>query len=157
MNVSSGLGRVPWPLGGWYSASKHALSALTHCLRVEMAHAGVRVSLVEPGAFATAMLDQAVDDLAGADRKGFAGYARSRALFTAVNERVPGPQPVARTIEKALTSRSPKARYTVGLDARLLVPLHAVSPLWLSDLVKHTISGLPRKAPANSSAKKRAA
>jgi NAD(P)-dependent dehydrogenase (short-subunit alcohol dehydrogenase family) len=41
-------GRVPWPLGGWYSASKHALSALTPCLRVEMAHAGVRVSLVEP-------------------------------------------------------------------------------------------------------------
>ncbi|WP_159015169.1 SDR family NAD(P)-dependent oxidoreductase, partial [Streptomyces europaeiscabiei] len=28
VNVSSALGRVPWPLGGWYSASKHALSAL---------------------------------------------------------------------------------------------------------------------------------
>ncbi|WP_329438284.1 SDR family NAD(P)-dependent oxidoreductase [Streptomyces canus] len=34
VNVSSGLGRVPWPLGGWYSASKLALSELTHCLRV---------------------------------------------------------------------------------------------------------------------------
>lgn len=45
VNVSSALGRVPWPLGGWYSASKHALSALTHCLRVEMAHAGVRVRM----------------------------------------------------------------------------------------------------------------
>ncbi|MGX1885747.1 SDR family NAD(P)-dependent oxidoreductase [Streptomyces sp. NPDC055287] len=28
VNVSSGLGRVPWPMGGWYSASKHALSAM---------------------------------------------------------------------------------------------------------------------------------
>ncbi|WP_329446362.1 SDR family NAD(P)-dependent oxidoreductase [Streptomyces canus] len=89
VNVSSGLGRVPWPLSGWYSASKHALSALTHCLRVEMAHAGVRVSLVEPGAFATAMLDRAVDDLVAADRGGAAGYDRSRALFGAVNARVP--------------------------------------------------------------------
>lgn len=156
VNVSSGLGRVPWPLGGWYSASKHALSALTHCLRMEMAHAGVRVSLVEPGAFATAMLDRAVDDLAGADRGG-AGYERSRALFTAVNQRVPGPQPVARTIEKALSSRRPKARYSVGLDARLLVPLHEVSPLWLSDRVKHTITGLPPRAPQRAGAGKRAA
>ncbi|WP_405541084.1 SDR family NAD(P)-dependent oxidoreductase [Streptomyces phaeochromogenes] len=150
VNVSSGLGRVPWPLGGWYSASKHALSALTHCLRVEMAHAGVRVSLVEPGAFATAMLDRAVDDLVAADRGGAAGYDRSRALFGAVNARVPTPEPIARTIEKALTSPRPRARYTVGFDARLLVPLHAMSPLWLSDWVKHTVSGLPRKAPARA-------
>lgn len=108
VNVSSGLGRVPWPLGGWYSASKHALSALTHCLRVEMAHAGVRVSLVEPGAFATAMLDRAVDDLAQVDRGGAAGYDRSQSLFGAVNARVPGPEPVARIIEKALTSPGPR-------------------------------------------------
>lgn len=157
VNVSSGLGRVPWPLGGWYSASKHALSALTHCLRVEMAHAGVRVSLVEPGAFATAMLDRAVDDLAQIDRADAAGYDRSRALFGAVNARVPGPEPVARTIEKALTSPRPRARYTVGFDARLLVPLHAMSPLWLSDRVKHTVSGLPHKAPARADVVKESA
>ncbi|WP_328484238.1 SDR family oxidoreductase [Streptomyces sp. NBC_00377] len=157
VNVSSGLGRVPWPLGGWYSASKHALSALTHCLRVEMAHAGVRVSLVEPGAFATAMLDRAVDDLVAADCGGAAGYDRSRALFGAVNARVPGPEPVARTIEKALTSPRPRARYMVGFDARLLVPLHTLSPLWLSDWVKHTVSGLPHKAPARADVVKESA
>ncbi|NUK06496.1 SDR family oxidoreductase [Streptomyces lunaelactis] len=147
VNVSSGLGRVPWPMGGWYSASKHALSALTHCLRVEMAHAGVKVALVEPGAFATAMLDRAVVDLAGTDPSGGAGYDRMRDLFTAVNRRVPGPEPVARAITRSLSSRRPRARYTVGLDARLLVPLHAMSPLWLTDRVKHRVSGLPRTLP----------
>ncbi|MFF3417873.1 SDR family NAD(P)-dependent oxidoreductase [Streptomyces sp. NPDC002698] len=147
VNVSSGLGRVPWPMGGWYSASKHALSAITHCLRVEMAHAGVRVSLVEPGAFATAMLDRAVADLAGADPSdGAAGYDRSRDLFTAVNQRVPGPGPVAGVIARALSARRPRARYTVGLDARFLIPLHTMSPLWLSDRVKHAVTGLPRTA-----------
>jgi hypothetical protein len=75
---------------------------------------------------------------------------RSRALFGAVNARVPTSEPVARTIEKALVSLRPRARYTVGFDARLLVPLHAVAPLWLSDWVKHTVSGLPRKAPARA-------
>ncbi|MGW5849898.1 SDR family oxidoreductase [Streptomyces sp. NPDC055254] len=146
VNVSSGLGRVPWPLGGWYSASKHALSALTHCLRVESAHAGVRVCLVEPGAFATAMLERAVADLAAVgDSAGGAGYERTRALFTKVNERVPGPEPVAEVIARALSARRPRARYTVGLDARLLIPLHTASPLWLTDRVKHAASGLPRR------------
>ncbi|MFI6006339.1 SDR family NAD(P)-dependent oxidoreductase [Streptomyces sp. NPDC051366] len=149
VNVSSGLGRVPWPLGGWYSASKHALSAITHCLRVETAHAGVRVSLVEPGAFATAMLDRAVTDLNNTDPAGDrAGYDRSRTLFTAVNQRVPGPEPVAKVIATALSARRPKARYTVGLDARFLIPLHTMTPLWLSDRIKHAVTGLPRTAPA---------
>ncbi|MCZ1003278.1 SDR family oxidoreductase [Streptomyces mirabilis] len=157
VNVSSGLARVPWPMGGWYSASKHALSALTHCLRVETAHAGVRVCLVEPGAFATAMLDRAVADLAGADHSGEAGYGRSRALFTAVNQRVPGPEPVARAIAKCLSSRRPRARCTVGFDPRILVPLHAMSPLWLTDAVKHAVSGLPRTASARTEPSRMAA
>ncbi|SFN95784.1 Short-chain dehydrogenase [Streptomyces sp. cf124] len=148
VNVSSGLGRVPWPMGGWYSASKHALSAITHCLRVEMAHAGVRVSVVEPGAFATSMLDRAVADLTGTAPSGSGvGYDRSRDLFTAVNQRVPGPEPVARMITTALAARRPKPRYTVGLDARFLIPLHTASPLWLSDRIKHAVTGLPRTAP----------
>ncbi|MEU9305892.1 SDR family NAD(P)-dependent oxidoreductase [Streptomyces sp. NPDC048269] len=149
VNVSSGLGRVPWPMGGWYSASKHALSAITHCMRVELAHAGVRVSLVEPGAFATAMLDRAVADLtSAAPSGGGAGYDHSRDLFTAVNRRVPGPEPVARVIATALSVRRPRARYTVGLDARLLIPLHTMTPLLLSDRVKHAVTGLPRTTPA---------
>lgn len=151
VNVSSGLGRVPWPMGAWYSASKHGLSAITHCLRVEVAHAGVRVSLVEPGAFATAMLDRAVADLAeAAPSGGAAGYDRSHDLFTAVSRRVPGPEPVAAAIATALSARRPRARYTVGPDARLLIPLHTVLPLWLSDRIKHAVTGLPRTAPATT-------
>jgi len=36
--------------------------------------------------------------------------------------RAPGPEIVARTIERALTSRHPRVRYSVGPDS-LLVPL----------------------------------
>ncbi|MET9504158.1 SDR family oxidoreductase [Streptomyces sp. NPDC006622] len=156
VNISSGLGRVPWPMGGWYSASKHALSALTHCLRVEVAHAGVRVSLVEPGAFATAMLDRAVIDLDETRRGAAAGYERSRTLFASVNRRVPGPEPVARTVARVLSARRPSPRYTVGLDARLLVPLHGMTPLWLTDRVKHAVTGLPRTSATAGTAQVRA-
>ncbi|MGW0773626.1 hypothetical protein ACWD01_08225 [Streptomyces sp. NPDC002835] len=57
---------------------------------------------------------------------------------------------MAAAIATALSARRPRARYTVGLDARFLVPLHTVSPLWLSDRVKHAVTGLPRTAPATT-------
>ncbi|MFD8979579.1 SDR family oxidoreductase [Streptomyces sp. NPDC059564] len=144
VNISSGLGRVPWPMGAWYSAGKHALSALTHCLRVEAAHLGVRVCLVEPGAFATPMLGRALTDLDTVGDPGNPGYGATTRLFASVDRRVPGPEPVARTVEACLTARRPRPRYVVGRDARLLVPLHTLLPLAWTDRLKHAATGLPR-------------
>ncbi|MGW5852502.1 SDR family NAD(P)-dependent oxidoreductase [Streptomyces sp. NPDC055254] len=144
VNISSGLGRIPWPMGAWYSAGKHALSALTHCLRVEAAHLGVRVSLVEPGAFATPMLGRALTDLDTLRDPANPGYDSTTRLFTAVDRRVPGPEPVARTVETCLTARRPRPRYVVGREARFLIPLHTMLPLSLTDRIKHAVTGLPR-------------
>ncbi|MFE2141386.1 hypothetical protein ACFXA3_06425, partial [Streptomyces sp. NPDC059456] len=118
----------------------------THCLRVEAAHLGVRVTLIEPGAFATPMLGRALTDLdtlrdpANPDP----GYTATTRLFTAVDRRVPGPEPVARTVETCLNARRPRPRYVVGRDARFLIPLHTMLPLTWTDRLKHTMTGLPR-------------
>ncbi len=110
---------------------------------------GVRVCLVEPGAFATPMLGRALTDLDTLRDPANPGYATTARLFTAVDRRVPGPEPVARTVEICLTARRPRPRYVVGRDARLLVPLHAMLPLAWTDRLKHTVTGLPRTpAPA---------
>lgn len=56
VNVSSMLGRVPMaPFRSAYSASKHALNALTANLRMELraTHPGIHVSSVHPGVVAT--------------------------------------------------------------------------------------------------------
>jgi NAD(P)-dependent dehydrogenase (short-subunit alcohol dehydrogenase family) len=56
VNVSSMLGRVPFaPFRSAYSAAKHALNALTACLRMELRAScpGVVVTLVSPGVVAT--------------------------------------------------------------------------------------------------------
>lgn len=56
INVSSMLGRVPYvPFRSAYSAAKHALNAITSCLRLELyaAHPGIAVTLVSPGPVAT--------------------------------------------------------------------------------------------------------
>jgi NADP-dependent 3-hydroxy acid dehydrogenase YdfG len=56
INVSSMLGRVPFaPVRSAYSAAKHALNALTACLRMELAAElpDIRVTTVLPGVVAT--------------------------------------------------------------------------------------------------------
>jgi NADP-dependent 3-hydroxy acid dehydrogenase YdfG len=78
VNVSSLLGRMPVAtFRSAYCAAKHALNALTACLRVDLArsHPGVHVSLVSPGVVATEF---------GLNARG--GGPDSRAL--------PGAQPV---------------------------------------------------------------
>lgn len=56
INVSSLLGRVPFAtFRSAYCAAKHALNALTACLRVDVSrsHPGIHVSTVSPGVVAT--------------------------------------------------------------------------------------------------------
>ncbi|MFN8586178.1 MAG: SDR family NAD(P)-dependent oxidoreductase [Candidatus Eisenbacteria bacterium] len=56
INVSSMLGRMPFAtFRAAYCAAKHALNALTACLRVDLSrtHPGVHVSTVSPGVVAT--------------------------------------------------------------------------------------------------------
>ena len=53
VNVSSIAGRVGAPLSGYYSATKWALEGLSESLHFEVGHFGIRVRIVEPGAFDT--------------------------------------------------------------------------------------------------------
>src|SRR5262249_61977013 len=53
VNVTSPAGLAPPPNGGAYSATKHALEAVSEALHYEVGHFGVRVALVEPGFFET--------------------------------------------------------------------------------------------------------
>ncbi len=74
LNVSSMLGRVPFaPFRAAYSASKHALNALTGSLRMELraAHPGITVTLVSPGVVATEFGTNALHG--GMDSRAFPG------------------------------------------------------------------------------------
>jgi NAD(P)-dependent dehydrogenase (short-subunit alcohol dehydrogenase family) len=59
VTVSSIAGRIaPIPTQAAYAASKHALCALTDSLNAECGSFGVRAFCVEPGFFATAIMDK---------------------------------------------------------------------------------------------------
>jgi len=66
VNVSSVAGRVAYPRGGAYSASKFALAGWTEALQQEEAPHGVHVGLVLPGFVATEGFPQ--DDLTASAR-----------------------------------------------------------------------------------------
>lgn len=127
VNISSISGRVAAPYLGPYAASKHALEALSDALRSELRRWGIRVSLVEPGTVDTPIWQKsraASDVLAEQMRpEQYALYAQDiEALHRSTDEMARRAMPVdkvVRAVTHALTSRRPRTRYPVGLDARL--------------------------------------
>jgi NAD(P)-dependent dehydrogenase (short-subunit alcohol dehydrogenase family) len=134
VNLSSIYGLTTTPLTGWYQACKHALEALSDALRVEVARDGIRVVLIEPGGFRTGIWDEATGD---AGRRAGSRYTEAyRRLQSgmAMTQRLMGdPRAVARTIAGAMTSRSPRPRYLVGPDARVVALWSAVLPTEVKD------------------------
>ncbi len=127
INVSSMGGRLVFPAGGYYHASKYAVEALTDALRFEVAPFGIKVVLVEPGLIRTAFGDTASRTLGGS--------APAAGPYAALNE-VAGkqlvdsyrsrwlaapPEVVAAAIEKAATAPKPRSRYVVTPTAKFLV------------------------------------
>ena len=147
VNVSSIAGRLPFPFASPYSASKHALEAMSDALRVEVAPFGVRVVLIEPGPIRTRFAERA---LASTERfrSGPGPYqAFYPAADRALNQdfqfgRLPA-EAVARVILDAIESENPRPRYRVTAMSRFLVPLRPFLPDRLLDFLFKKILRLP--------------
>ena len=120
--MGSIAGRIAGPTLGPYSASKHALAALTESLRAEMHSAKIKVSLIEPGAVATPIWDKGNEVVADMHNvysaEALQRYEKEIAHLTKVMEtsskHAIDPDKVAKLVEHALTSRFPKSRYLAG-------------------------------------------
>ncbi len=63
VNVSSVAGRIVFPAGSVYCATKHAVAALSEGLRQEFsARSNIRVTCIEPGVVATELTDTITDE-----------------------------------------------------------------------------------------------
>lgn len=63
VNISSVAGRIVFPAGSVYCATKHAVTAFSEGLRQELsARKGIRVTCIEPGVVATELTDTITDD-----------------------------------------------------------------------------------------------
>jgi NAD(P)-dependent dehydrogenase (short-subunit alcohol dehydrogenase family) len=134
VNIGSMGGRLTFPYGGYYHASKHAVEALSDALRYEARPFGVQVVLFEPGLIATEFggtVSHTLDDATGASSPYVAGAKRMNAMIGAMyRNRLLSvrPERVAKAIEKAVTRRRPHSRIVVPGMTRGLIGLRQVLP-----------------------------
>jgi NAD(P)-dependent dehydrogenase (short-subunit alcohol dehydrogenase family) len=122
VNVSSVAGRIGVPLDGFYSASKWALEGLSETLHFEVGHFGIRVRIIEPGAFDTefggSVVRHGLDD-APYDELDRQWQTARDVLNT---DGVPqGGEVVAGVIADAIESTEARLRWPVGQDADLAI------------------------------------
>lgn len=145
VNVSSIAGRVTTPFAGHYTGAKHALEALTDALRIEVAGDGVRVVLVEPGGFRTGIWGDFERDIVRREAQGsrfVSAYRRSLRAQQLMEPLMGDPQGCARVIAGALTTRLPRARYLVGLDAQAANLADTFTPTFVKDRVFRATLGI---------------
>jgi len=132
VNIGSMGGRITFPVGGFYHASKYAVEAISDALRIEVRPFGIDIILVEPGLIRTNFesrvnesLEMAIpphgedtayaDLLAANDKNTASGYAND--LMTT------SPEAVAAVILRAVESARPRSRYVVTSAAKALINL----------------------------------
>jgi NAD(P)-dependent dehydrogenase (short-subunit alcohol dehydrogenase family) len=159
VNVSSIGGKLAPPLVGAYAASKFALEAASDALRLELRPFGVGVVLVEPGAVKTAIWQRGADEslrildtIPEAARIAYDDMIRNMVrLSQKMEKRGIAPERVAAVIERALTDRHPRARYLVGVDARVRLFV-ARLPEGVRDRIVAAVVGAPTRPPRKTRA-----
>ena len=117
VQMSSFGGQVAYPGFGAYCATKFALEGFSEALAPEVAPFGVKVIIVEPGAFRTGFSGGAL-----VQSKEMPEYAETvgptREMITGINGTQPGdPAKAARAIVAALDAEDAPLRLPLGADA----------------------------------------
>jgi NAD(P)-dependent dehydrogenase (short-subunit alcohol dehydrogenase family) len=126
VQLSSVAGRMAFPESGYYAASKFGLEALSEALYVEHAEAGLRVAVIEPGAFATRFPERA--SRASGPRRPDSLHAPSWADWdarkaAALAPALQDPEDVADAVVAALDGGPAFQRVRVGTDAVRILEL----------------------------------
>jgi NAD(P)-dependent dehydrogenase (short-subunit alcohol dehydrogenase family) len=129
--VSSVSGRTGQPTLSSYAASKFALEGWSEALRIETRSLGIRVVLIEPGAFDTDIWHRNVRLGKNTMHSSSPNLDRARRFNDFVKSggiKKGDPREVARLIARVAENPNPKLRYLVGRDAFLQVWLKALLP-----------------------------
>jgi NAD(P)-dependent dehydrogenase (short-subunit alcohol dehydrogenase family) len=111
LGVSSGMGIVVVPLIGFYCASKWAVEALHESLAQEVRGFGIRMTLIEPGAYATEFASPtSLKGVAGMD----AYDLRKRIANRLATEERGDPKATADAILKLVDAEDPPLRFALG-------------------------------------------
>jgi NAD(P)-dependent dehydrogenase (short-subunit alcohol dehydrogenase family) len=152
VNLSSMGGRLVFPGGGLYHATKYAVEAISDALRFEVRGFGVDVILIEPGLIVTGFGGVASASVGvSGDGGPYADFNRKVATATENAYKGPmsklggGPEAVAKTIARALAAGRPKARYPVTASAHLMINQRRLMPDKAWDMMMRTQFPTPKE------------
>lgn len=142
------------PFIGPLAASKSTLVTLSTALRQELAPFDIRVVVVEPGSIRSEAVGKLDDDarrvLSQASPAGQALYQDAFlnlvSFFSALHHKGSPPEEVARAVDRALTSRRPRASYLAGKNARRMAFAAAVLPPLVQDALRCKLARQPARA-----------
>jgi short-subunit dehydrogenase len=132
VNIGSMGGRITFPVGGFYHATKYAVEAISDVLRVEVKPFGIDVVLVEPGLIRSNFesrvnesleVDAARPDTASAYADLLSANEKRTTGSYANDFMATGPETVAAVIVKAVESSRPRSRYVVTPAAKVMIGL----------------------------------
>lgn len=147
--VSSIGGRIAFPFGGPYHASKFGTEAIGDVFRQELRPWGLRVAIIEPGSIDTPIWERGQRKATEIEAKAphtdllyGSAIEKFRKVIQDTAERGIPPEKVAKAIAHALESSRPRTRYLVGLDAKVQARLKPLIPASLFDWIVARAMGL---------------
>ena len=138
------LGIVPMPMRGAYAASKAAMEAVADTQRLELAHKGIAVSVIQPGPILTRFRANSLAallrwvDLESTDY--LPAYAATVARLRKVGASSAGtlgPDAVTEALLRCLDADRPAARYRVTRNTSVMEAMRRALPRrWLEAIVR---------------------
>ena len=131
INISSVGGKIYFPLGSWYHATKHALEGWSDCLRIELQPFGIDVVIIEPGAIATEFGEVVAKPY---QQKAVSGPYSALIngmmnMFNSGGMQGSEPKVITDLVLEALRAKKPKTRYVGGMIAKPMLFMRK----WFSD------------------------
>ncbi|UJR14372.1 hypothetical protein I4U23_001368 [Adineta vaga] len=147
VNICSVMGFTSPPGMAAYCASKHAFEAFSDCLRREMFHWDLRVSIVEPGWLRTPIIeghDRLIQSLWNGleteKRENWGEDFFNDLLDKSIKNNIciknaEDPMKVVRALQHAVMNSKPHIRYRPDLQGKFLFQPLSMLPTWLTDLL----------------------
>ena len=122
INIGSINGKISFPHAGAYSASKHALEALTDSLRLELKGTNIKVSLIEPSTILSDFRKNAVWRNIIPKEKPYLKCKSPRVTY--------------KQVKHAIESKHPRTRYITMKDWFIVFCKHFVPDLLFDKIFK---------------------
>ena len=113
INITSGAARIPLPLMGMYSASKAAVHMWSEVLAYEVKRFGIKVTVVEPGAYRTDWQTTSLR-VGGTDSTYGEGVDKALAAFREHAATMPDPGELVEGVAKLVESTEPRFHNPIG-------------------------------------------